>query len=227
MRRLFLLLIVSLCAAPSIAGAQDSTAMHAGDRVSVFLNGSLSQLGGLTEEFNQHVAAINALRPMDPENLDSSRLEATTGSVLRFTQYLQDYLHRTDSVWTGLIDSLSVLGRLDPNPDIRRSLKAFEASYKTDQTAWKAYVQTFDRVYNEVLNTLLFLSNAPHQIADGGPRFVNRADLKRYNEFIASITKLTVTLQSAAKASEKATAAANKQLQSLNLTHERDEAVHD
>lgn len=214
--------MLCLCVLPAFAAPKDSTSIRAGDRVSQFLNASLARLGGLTEEFNAQVAAINKLRPMDPENLDSARLDATTGSVLRFTQYLQDYLHRTDSVWTDLIDSLSALRQMDPNPDIRRSLKAFETSYKTDQTAWRGYVETLDRVYNEVLNTLLFLGNAPHQIADGGPRFVDRADLKRYNEFIASITKLTVTLQKAAKASEKATAAANKQLQTLNLIHEHD-----
>lgn len=187
--------------------------------ISDYLNSSIARLAEHTEDFNSHVSAINLVRPFDGPNLDSSRIESTISSVLQFTQYLRAYIRTTDSLRTALTDSLDEFRRNDPNPDLQRSINRFEKSYKTDQSAWRDYLEALQEVYDNVLSTLLFVKSTKHDVQSGQLRFANAADLERNSEYMMKIGRLTTTLMRARNASQKATEAANKQLQALNAIH--------
>jgi hypothetical protein len=138
---------------------------------------------------------------------------------LEFTEFLKSFLATTDSMQRNLEDSLAILHDLDPNPDLQRSLDAFETSYKTDQQAFRTYVAALQEVYQNVLDALLFVKSSQYKIDAKGLQFATAAEVSRYREFMTKIDRLTAVLQKASAASRKATAEDNKQLQALNKLH--------
>jgi hypothetical protein len=189
------------------------------DPTTDFLNRSLAELGEHTQQFNDRVTAINALRPLDLQNLDSTKIEHTISEVLRFTEYLKDFLLTTDSLHLRLTDSLFILRNADPSPDVQRSLAAFETSYKTDQHAFKTYVEVLRGVYQNVLETLLFVKSTQYRIGPNGLQFFAASDIKHYDESMGRIDRMSKDLKKASEASRKATDQANKQLLALNALH--------
>jgi hypothetical protein len=190
-------------------------------RANTLLDETMKIVADRASDFNQHVADINLVRPLELGNLDSSTVLNSIVSVRSFLSYLNDYQSSNDSLARTFQDSLFAI-RHDMPPGVSESaLDAFEKSYEADHTAFNKYLTTLHKLYGQVLDVLTFLRSTPYTLSKTKLEFTKQADVNRYQELMRPIDATSRELKKAGEESRKATQIANSRIQDINKAQQQ------
>jgi hypothetical protein len=216
------LLLSLFCAAPLFAQSeekempQDEAQRSLEIRANRLLDETMKIVADRASDFNQHVADINLVRPLELGNLDSNTVLNSSVSVRSFLGYLNDYQSSNDSLARAFQDSLFAI-RHDMPPGVSEAaLDAFEKSYDADHTAFNKYLTTLHKLYGQVLDVLTFLRTTPYTLSKTKLEFTKQADVSRYQELMRPIDATSRELKKAGEESRKATQVANSRIQDIN-----------
>jgi hypothetical protein len=197
-------------------------------RANKMINATMKALSTETNSFNTHIAEINKVRPLELTNLDSEHVAQNISNVMNFLGYLKTSQASSDSLAHWLEDTLFSLKNDSPGERVDPALKVFSESFSADRTAFNAYLSTLDKLYNDVLNVLLFMQHAKYSLAKGQLEFRVHEDVLEYKKLMKVIDKTSAELQKASDASRKATEWANKKITELNAaSNEKPSEEHD
>jgi hypothetical protein len=200
------------------ARAQQSEAMalqDAQNRVNSVLNATMQVVASQSKDFNEHLSSINALRPLDIANLDSEHVVTSVQQIMAFNAFLGTFAKSGDSLGRVLEDSLFVLRQQFPSVAPDHALEAFEKSFIADRKAFGNYITSLHKVYDQVLNVLLFMQNTKYHLGEK-IEFVSNGDVARYQKLMTSLNAATKELSKASEESRKTAAWANKKIEEMN-----------
>lgn len=216
--RLLLLLFFVTTTFTSIASAQDQQSAFVQEienRATNVINATMAAVGERVEDFNQRMATIYALTPLESTHLDSARIVNNMKAIETFLGYIDMYRKEAKVLTKTLTDSIVSLRAELPATQRKTFLISFEKAYTKDATAFDGYLAGLSKLFRRVNSSLEFLRYAHFTVKGTTIEFEHESDHNRYGEFMGGVQAATAEVNKAAENSKKATAEANQVMQDV------------
>lgn len=163
--------------------------------------------------FNEEVAKVNKLRPLEAENMTKEKVEVSLPAIRDFLSYLDVYRATSDKEKLRIQDSVKLFRSYLEKNKQKKFLKEFLNAYSMDQSAFYKYTQSLTTLYTNVIDLLNFMAASKAEIKDNKIVFTDKAELKRYETIMAKVEKNIQKQATASLAAQKATFEAGQIMQ--------------
>ena len=179
------------------------------ERLNRNINSMVAGQNAESEEFNAHIAVMNALQPLAPQHLDSTDVAANIARVMDFSNYLTGERHWSDSLLQSFGDSMYIMSEERPADLKVLDAANVEASFHEERAAINTFLSAMGKVYADVLDALLFLHHAHYTIKKKQPIFNTRSEMNEYIKLMDTVDVDSKALNKANLALREANAKAN------------------
>lgn len=213
MIRMFFLLIFSTILITAAQAQPDVVMDMVNGEAAKLIDSVMSRLNLRAEIFNDEIARVNKLRPLEAENLTKVKIEANIPIIKEFLSYLDVYRSVSDREKAAIADSIASLRLYLPKSRQKKYLKEFEDAYALDQAAFYRYTLALTALYTNVLELLNFMQTAQTEIKDNKITFKNQKEYHHYEQIMAKVEKQVKRQGRASLASQKASIDAGEMMQ--------------
>jgi hypothetical protein len=212
LRSFFACILFVLAAGISPARAQDSPD-GLNVRASRLIDSTMAALNLRAQRFNEELAKINAVKPLDVSSLGKDVIPKNREKVKDFLGYLEVYRTLSAKQREEVEDSARVLKAKMPSHHRETFLKDFLDAYDLDQSAFDKYILALTKVFTNINAALAFIETSKVEIKENKLQFSDKEEYEKYSELIAAVEKSNKKLINASAASQKATIDASALMQ--------------
>ena len=185
-------------------------------RVDKVIQSAMDAIQANTVEFNDEIAKMNEVRPLELQNLDSAHVATNMAVSVQFLEFLKHAQIEEDSLSRVLEDSVYAIQQSMPPGVEENALNAFGESHSGDRKAFDGYIGSLSKLYSQVLDVLSFLHHTNYRVGKTGLEIASKEDAAQYTKLMKAIDATSAELQKASQESQKATALANKKIAEFN-----------
>ena len=208
---LALILFVSVIGISQVRAQDDPDGLNI--RASRLIDSTMAALNLRAQRFNEELAKINAVKPLDVTSLGKEVIPNNRGKVKDFLGYLEVYRSLSGKQKEEVEDSVTVLKAKMPSRHRATFLKDFLEAYNLDQSAFDKYILALTKVFTNINAALAFIETSNVTIKDTKLQFTDKEEYEKYSELIAAVEKSNKRLINASAASQKATIDASEMMQ--------------
>ncbi len=182
-------------------------------RASRLIDSTMAELNLRAQRFNEELAKINAIKPLDVTSLGKDVIPKNREKVKDFLGYLEVYRALSRQQKQEVEDSVSLLKSRMPSRHRDAFLKDFFDAYNLDQGSFDKYIIALTKVFTNMDSALAFIETSKVEIKDNKLQFNNKDEYETYSALIAAVEKSNKKLINASAASQKATIDASAMMQ--------------
>ena len=197
-----------------------TAAVHAQDdpdaiqlRASKLIDSTMASLNIRAKRFNQELAIINAVNPLETSSLTKENIAKTREKIKDFLGYLEVYRSLSVKLKEEMTDSVNTLRAKMPSRHRPTFLQEFLDAYELDQGTFDKYTLALTKLYTNIDAVVAFIQTSNVTIKDNRFQFSDKKEYDKYTELMAPVEKSNRKLISASANSQKATMDASEIMQ--------------
>ena len=207
----FFVLFVFFTGATPVRAQYDPDALNA--LGSQLIDSTMASLNIRAQRFNEELAKINALKPMDVTSLAKETIPKNRAKIKEFLSFLEVYRAESATLRQGIEDTVNALRSHMPSRHQASFMKEFLDAYDLDQNAFDKYTLALTKVFTNINAALDYIDQSDVTIKDNKLQFTSKGVYDKYSELITAVEKSNKKLINASAASQKATIDASSMMQ--------------